>query len=199
MNDQTFVDFYEVLQVDPGCSAKVLERAYHRLAKGYHPDHTGTTDHTKFNEVMEAYRALRDPEQRAAYDQLYRQHNRKEWFETISTDEIAVDEQSALDDADDHIKILMFLYKKRRESAQDAGVVGFYLQELLGCTDDHFDFHKWYLKEKGLVSITEHGTLAITVQGIDHVISMSRTTKAEKLLLGRSKPSQDGEDGFNLV
>jgi curved DNA-binding protein len=81
----------------------------------------------------------------------------------------------------------MFLYKKRREQAQSAGVVGFYLQELVNCSDEHFEFHKWYLKEKGFVSITEQGTLAITIQGIDHVISMSRSTNAEKLLLARSK------------
>ena len=34
--------------------------------------------------------------------------------------------------------------------------------------------------------LTEQGTLAITIQGVDHVISMSRTTKAEKLLIAQS-------------
>jgi curved DNA-binding protein len=95
------------------------------------------------------------------------------------------EDSTALDDAEDHAKILTFLYQKRRENAQDAGVVGFYLQNLLQCSDEHFEFHKWYLKEKGYIVLTEHGTLAITIQGIDHVISMSRTAKAEKKLLER--------------
>ena len=77
----------------------------------------------------------------------------------------------------------MTLYKRIREDVLNAGVVGFYLKEMLNCSHEHFEFHKWYLKEKGFIAVTEHGTLAITVQGVDHVISMSRTTKAEKLLI----------------
>jgi curved DNA-binding protein len=103
-----------------------------------------------------------------------------ESFKYPSSDE-AIKETSALNDAADHAKILMFLYKKRREDAQNAGVVGYYLQDMLKCSDEHFEFHKWYLKEKGFIVLTEHGTLAITIQGVDHVISMSRTAMAEKL------------------
>ena len=35
-----------------------------------------------------------------------------------------------------------------------------------------------------LAARREHGTLAITILGVDHVIAMSRTAKAENLLLG---------------
>ena len=66
------------------------------------------------------------------------------------------------------------------------GVIGFYIQEMLGCSDEQFDFHRWYLREKRFIELTEHGTIAITVLGIDHVISLSRTTAAEKLLIGQS-------------
>ena len=140
---------------------------------------------------MEAYRILRNPERRAQYDRLHNQNNREEWLKTASGDEVEIDENAALSDADDHAKILMFLYKRRRENAQNAGVVGFYLHNMLNCSDEHFEFHKWYLKEKGFIVITEQGTLAITIQGIDHVISMSRTTKAEKLLIAQSGNPQD--------
>jgi curved DNA-binding protein len=87
----------------------------------------------------------------------------------------------------------MYLYKKRREDAKNAGVVGFYLQQMLNCSDEHFEFHKWYLKEKGFIVLTEHGTLAITIQGVDHVISLSRTAKAEKLLLSMGSGSSEEE------
>jgi curved DNA-binding protein len=140
---------------------------------------------------MEAYRILRNPERRAQYDRLHNQNNREEWLKTASSDEVEIDENAALGDADDHAKILKFLYKRRRENAQNAGVVGFYLQNMLNCSDEHFEFHKWYLKEKGFIVITEQGTLAITIQGIDHVISMSRTTKAEKLLIAQSRNPED--------
>jgi len=188
---EPFVDYYKILQVRPSCDAKALELAYHGLAKAHHPDHSGDGDTTKFNEVTEAYRILRDPRQRAKYDLLYANINGREVFEDSAVDELGVDERSALNDAEAHVKILMYLYKKRREQAQNAGVVGFYLQELVNCSDEHFEFHKWYLKEKGFVSITEQGTLAITIQGIDQVISMSRSTNAEKLLLAGSKTPED--------
>lgn len=191
MNAEQFIDYYSILQVDPGCDAKILETAYHHLAKLYHPDHSGTVDATRFKEVVDAYRALRDPDRRAEYDVLYASHFGGVWNGFRGTADLRIDEQAALDDADAHAQILMFLYERRRENAQDAGVVGFYLQQLLKCTDEHFEFHKWYLKEKGFITITEQGTLAITIQGVDHVISMSRTTRAEKLLLGRNEEGSE--------
>lgn len=177
---QPFTDYYNTLEVGPDCDAKILESAYHHLAKKYHPDHTGSADTKKFNEVIEAYKVLRDPEQRTKYDHIYTQ-NMGYTFEPAPSEEIEVGETSALNDADAHAKILMHLYKKRREDSQKAGVVGYYLQDMLNCSDEHFEFHKWYLKEKGFIVLTEQGTLAITIQGVDHVISMSRTAKAEKL------------------
>lgn len=188
---QPFVDYYDILQVNPGCDARTLESAYRHLAKIYHPDRTETADTTKFNEVTAAYRVLRDPHQRTNYDLLYSQNNGKDWSELPSGNEGAIDEKPALNDADAHAKILIFLYKRRRDDAQNAGVAGFYLQDMLNCSDEHFEFHKWYLKEKGFIVLTEQGTLAITIQGVDHVISMSRTTKAEKLLIAQFSNPQD--------
>lgn len=192
--DQTFVDYYDILQVNPNCDAKILESAYHYLAKTYHPDHAQTADIAKFGEVVEAYKILRDPDKRAEYNLLYSQNCNGEPFKYPSGNETGIEETSALSDADDHTKILRFLYQRRRESAQDAGVVGFYLQDMLQCSHENFEFHKWYLKEKGFIVLTEHGTLAITIQGVDHVISMSRSAKAEKLLIAAqsNKAANDG-------
>ncbi|WP_037498850.1 J domain-containing protein [Sphingomonas jaspsi] len=179
----TFVDYYDVLQVNPQCDAKMLESAYHYLAKLYHPDHSGTVDTTMFNEVTEAYRLLRDPERRAEYDILHAQYRPQADTRYPTSAQFDVDEQAALDDADDHARILTYLYTKRREDAQNPGVVGFYLQEALQCSDEIFEFHKWYLKEKGYIVTTEQGMLAITIKGVDHVIEMSRAAKDEKLLI----------------
>jgi curved DNA-binding protein len=191
-NDQSFIDYYQILQVSPICDAKVLGSAYHYLAKMYHPDHADSADAEKFTQVIEAYKVLRNPKRRAKYDLLYSKNLGYE-FKVSQMDGGTIQDESALDDADDHAKILMFLYKKRREDAKNAGVVGFYLQQMLNCSDEHFEFHKWYLKEKGFIVLTEHGTLAITIQGVDHVISLSRTAKAEKLLLSMESGSSDDE------
>ena len=50
------------------------------------------------------------------------------------------------------------------------------------CSDESFEFHVWYLKSKGYLEITEQSELAITIDGVDHVIAMSRTIEERKLL-----------------
>ena len=192
---EPFFDYYGVLQVAPDCDDRALEAAYHRLAKMFHPDHTGSTDTRQFSEVSEAYKVLRSRNRRAKYDNAYFRRFPDRGPKTTSERDVNFDEGPALDDAEAHTRILQYLYHKRRENAQNAGVVGFYLQDMLRCSYEHFDFHKWYLKEKGFIVLTEYGTLAITIQGVDHVISMSRTAKAEKLLLAQADRGRNPDDG----
>jgi curved DNA-binding protein len=186
--DQPFVDYYRILQVDPNCSARTLESAYHFLAKTYHPDHSDEPNVSKLTELIEAYKAIRDPLDRADYDILY-QTSTGFIFSTENHD--LAEEKSAVSDADLQAKFLMFLYKRRRESAQDAGVGRYFVQQELNCSDEHFEFHLWYLKEKGFIATTEQGTLAITIAGVDHVIAMSRTIVREKLMISQESEPQD--------
>lgn len=185
--NQPFVDYYRILQVGPRCDAKKLETAYRRLAKAYHPDHTATADAAKFSEVVEAYKILRNAEYRSEYDILYKANTNSEDIAEHELDEVSIDEQNALTDADAHEKILLTLYKKRRENAQNPGVLAFYIKEALHCSDEIFEFHSWYLKAKGYIERTEQNELAITVEGIDHVISVSRNSIAAQLLIAQSE------------
>jgi curved DNA-binding protein len=66
-----FKDYYDVLGVEPGAGEAEIKTAYRRLARKFHPDvskESGAEE--KFKAINEAYEALRDPEKRAAYDQL---------------------------------------------------------------------------------------------------------------------------------
>ncbi len=66
-----FKDYYATLGVEPTAGEAEIKTAYRRLARKYHPDvskEAGAED--KFKAVNEAYEALRDPQKRAAYDQL---------------------------------------------------------------------------------------------------------------------------------
>lgn len=184
--NQPFVDYYRILQVSPRCDFKKLETAYRRLAKMYHPDHAATADASKFSEVVDAYKILRNAEYRSEYDILYKANTNYEDVAEPVLDEVSTEEQNALTDAEAHERILFTLYKKRRENAQNPGVLAFYIKEAIHCSDEIFEFHAWYLKAKGFIERTEQNELAITVEGIDHVISVSRTSIAAQLLIAQS-------------
>ena len=64
-------DYYKTLNVPRSASADEIKKAYRRLARKYHPDVSKEKDaEAKFKQVQEAYEVLKDPEKRAAYDQL---------------------------------------------------------------------------------------------------------------------------------
>ncbi|MBD7955839.1 DnaJ domain-containing protein [Stenotrophomonas sp. Sa5BUN4] len=66
-----FKDYYATLGVEPSAGDAEIKTAYRRLARKYHPDvskEAGAEE--KFKGINEAYEALRDPQKRAAYDQL---------------------------------------------------------------------------------------------------------------------------------
>jgi len=66
-----FKDYYAVMGLERDATQDEIKRAYRRLARKYHPDVSKEADaEQRFKEVGEAYEVLKDPEKRAAYDQL---------------------------------------------------------------------------------------------------------------------------------
>jgi curved DNA-binding protein CbpA len=62
-------DPYKVLQVDPEAEHEVIEAAYRRLARKYHPDVATEADAAaRMIQINRAWEILRVPERRAAHD-----------------------------------------------------------------------------------------------------------------------------------
>ena len=66
-----YKDYYKIMGVARDVGQDELKRVYRRLARKYHPDVSkeANAEH-QFKEVQEAYEVLKDPQKRAAYDQL---------------------------------------------------------------------------------------------------------------------------------
>ncbi len=65
-------DLYEILGVKKGATDAELRKAFHQLAKKYHPDFNpgDKASEQKFKEVNLAYEVLKDPKKKAQYDAM---------------------------------------------------------------------------------------------------------------------------------
>jgi hypothetical protein len=161
------LDYYEILQVSPKADHETLERVFRHLAMRYHPDHDGG-DPGLFNQLVEAYRVLSEPEKRAAYDARYPKVREQTWR--------IFDQDSAGDNVEEDKRIrqalLGALYTARRNDAEKAGMGPLEIEKLLGCPQELLKFHVWYMRENGWIARLDSGLLAITAAGVDKAMEM---------------------------
>lgn len=78
MSEKTSPDYYRILQVHPEAELDVIDAAYRRLMRKYHPDALSPEERDnvetqkKVRGINEAYSVLSDRGARAAYDSTYR-------------------------------------------------------------------------------------------------------------------------------
>ena len=178
--DGETVDYYEILQVSRSANPDIIQRAFHLLAKRYHPDNTETGNAELFRQVLEAARVLTDPQLRAAYDaQLGLQSQRRaEMIETGQTSRGLEAERRK------RKAVLSLLYGRRLADTQRPSLSLRDLEEMLDCPRDHLQFTLWFLKESKWIRIVENSRYEITLQGVRAV------EEAEEAYLPRHEPGQ---------
>lgn len=76
-------NYYELLGVSKGASREEIKKAYHLLAKKYHPDanKNSSSAKRKFQEIRDAYETLHDSEKRAQYDQTLHEPGKRTQYD----------------------------------------------------------------------------------------------------------------------
>ncbi len=195
MNQDSYVDYYEDLQVSPNADFETIERVYRLLAKRYHPDNSLTGNSDRFNIITTAFKVLSDAEKRAAFDARY-EDARTQKLKSLSKVSLSegFENNQQIRDA-----ILSILYIDRRQNTSDSGVGSWRLEKLLEWPEKILEFHIWYLKEKGLIQRIDNGGYAITASGVDFVEKDGFNLGKEKLLtyqieLSENKNQSEGTD-----
>lgn len=171
-------DFYEVLQLGRNADTDTIHRVYRMLAQRYHPDNTDSGSAERFRQVLEAYRVLSDPEQRAAYDVTHLDTQRVRW--RIFDQNTAIDEFEA--EKAKRKGVLALLYRKRVTSPREPTMNLQDIEDLLAVPREHLEFTFWFLRENNWVVRADNNRFSITIQGVEHLEKTGVPRMSSKLL-----------------
>ena len=157
-----FVDCYEILQLSPNADLDTIHRIYRLLAQRFHPDNLESGDSEMFRLLTDAYRALANPESRAAYDVEHRHRRRLQWkiFDQSNSAQGVEAERRKRQG------VLSLLYRKRVNEPADPHMALREFEDMLAVPREHLDFTLWFLKEEQCVTRTDNARFAITVKGV---------------------------------
>jgi hypothetical protein len=122
-------NYYQILQVDQAAEQEVVEAAYRRLARIYHPDINASYDATeRMKRINGAYEILRDPGKRANYDfhlriaeASKREAELNQWRATLEHERLQR-EQEAARAAQEVDKLQKALERERQQRKQEASL-----------------------------------------------------------------------------
>jgi curved DNA-binding protein CbpA len=189
MSGNEFVDYYELLQLNPNADNQTIEHIFRHLAKKFHPDNAECADTVRFQQVVEAHRTLTDPETRAGYDARYQDYWNRKWGVASEASRTSAFD----DDQRTRERLLSLLYVQRRRDMGSPGLGEMEIARLLHVPPELVEFHLWYLKAKGWSERLENGLLAITAAGVDQVEEHRLRLNPDHLLEApRERRTEDG-------
>jgi curved DNA-binding protein CbpA len=186
LDENQFVDYYDLLQVSPNADGDTIRRIFRHLAKKCHPDLHNGGDPERFRQLLKAHNILTNPEMRAAYDLRYQEYWDQKWQLLRQTAEGNARGEST----EIRERILTLFYVQRRTNMRAPGLGDLELSRLLRTPIELIEFELWYLREKGWVERLETGQLAISVAGVDQV-ERGRKRFSEDRLLEAKNPEPD--------
>ena len=191
MADEEFVDYYELMQIDPKSDFETIQRVYRILAARYHPDHAETGDLERFLRVKEAYKVLSDPERKKEYDSM---------FESQKTNPVPIFLTKEFTEGVDgesnrRMGILCLLYNRRKMNPGTPALSMLELENLMFVPREHLTFTVWYLKAKRFIAPDDRSSLMITAEGIDYLEANLPTHKTVHKLLMAAESGTSRQTG----
>lgn len=159
-------DYYEVLQISPNAEPETIHRVYRMLAQRFHPDNGESGNEHRFRTIVEAYRVLGDPQERAKYDVVHATLRQERWRLVSSNAEAADDFES---ERLIRLVILELLHTRRRTELESPGLSILDLEALTGRAREHLEFTIWFLTQKKFVTRSDGAVLVITVEGVEYL------------------------------
>lgn len=166
---QSVKNYYETLQISPSASHLVVGKVYRVLAGLYHPDNQETGNAERFREVCEAYEVLSDSSRRKEYEaQLPGEHSSEA---ASPVPETVGDFTRPTNDREIRNLMLQLLYENRKADPYKPALGIVVIAEVLGVDTDELEFPRWYLLEKGHITMSSSANCSITAAGVDYVES----------------------------
>ncbi len=146
---------------------ELIEASVRLRLHRYAPDNKETSDPEKFDAVKKAFVTLSDRQSRAQYDHKYKQRRPSPGANDNNTVTYVATPETVRAEIRKRLGIVKVLYEQMLKDPHGASVSAIVLATAVGLRSEQLQFSLWFLKEKGLVSRTDHGDYCLTVDGAE--------------------------------
>jgi len=156
--EDTRVDHYSVLQVNPTAEPVMIDAAYEFLANRFHPENPRTANPAIYACLGEAYQILSDPEKRTTYD-IERRGAK-------SGDGVVKGERNRTIIQSKRAEMLEMLYWRRVDSPYKPIITIHEFETILKIPKEQLEFNLWFLRDKGMIVRSDNACFVITAEGV---------------------------------